>query len=418
MTDDAMQAAADPVQPSQIIPDAATHENPQAGKLPEAEAPKEQKPVSTRDAIAKAFDEADAKSKAEATDKGKQAAEDAKAKADAAIKDDKAKEPEKAEKPRSDDGKFAKAEKDEPDAKAEKSAAEKPAAERGAPEDNRQSEGRKHSEPPARFLPEARTKWANVPNEVKAEFHRVSQEYEAEVTKHKQSAERYEPLRQFDEIARTNGRELKDSLAKVVEIEQAIARNPIAGLDAVLREIGPRKADGTPVSLYEVAAHIVQQGPQAYQQSVAQAMPQHQATQRQDNPEIAQLRAELQSMRAEQTVVPVVNKFASEHPDFEALAPQIKTILDKGVIDEIYGTGLSLEQKLTEAYRMAGGSLPSRSEPLAAAPEHSEATMARPVDPDGQKSIKGAPTSGQTGDPKWRPKSNREALERAFASAR
>src|SRR5690606_3199411 len=167
-----------------------------------------------------------------AREKAEKAAESAKAKADEAKeaeKAEKAAKPEKQERSRGEDGKFAKAETEQP-GQADKRAAEKPATGQDG-EKPRQSEGRGHSEPPARFLPEARQKWANVPNEVKAEIHRVSQEMEAEITKHRDASERYEAIRQFDEVARSNGRELKDSLAKVAQVEQALARNPIAGLD-------------------------------------------------------------------------------------------------------------------------------------------------------------------------------------------
>ncbi|WP_201027741.1 hypothetical protein, partial [Salmonella enterica] len=91
--------------------------------------------------------------------------------------------------------------------------------------------------------------WGNVPNPVKGEIARMSQEHEAEVTKYREAGERYEPIRQFDEIAKSNGRELKDSLAKLVEVERALTQNPIAGLEAVLREVGPRKADGSHLNL-------------------------------------------------------------------------------------------------------------------------------------------------------------------------
>lgn len=416
MTDVAQTAAAEQsvVHASQIIEERQTHESPRAGHMPEADAPKPEpsKPLSTREAIAKAFDEAEKGTQ----DKAKAAADDAKAKVTEA---EKAPKPEKVDPVRGEGGKFAKAEPVQPEAKAEQGAPEKAAAERGAPEE-RQSEGRKYSEPPARFLPEARTKWANVPNEVKTEFHRVSQELEGEITKYKQSSERYEQLRQYDDIARNNGRELKDSLAKVVEIETALSRNPIAGLDAVLREIGPRKADGSHLTLLEVAQHIVQ-NPQAYHSATSQVSQashsQPQAQQR--NPEIEALRSEINSMK-QQAILPEIERFYDAHSitpgsDIEnALA----SVLESGVIEKIYGNGLSLTQRLSEAYRMAGGLPPSRSEPEVAAAPAPVVPQGRPVDPDGAKSIRGAPSAGQTGETKPRFKSNREALEAALAQFR
>lgn len=308
--------------------------------------------------------------------KADKAVDDAKVKADDAAK---AERQPKAEKPVKNDA--VDGENPEP---VEKSAAQKPATGQDGQE-RRQSEGQ-HREPPARFLPEARTKWANVPNEVKAEFHRVSQEMETEITRHKEASDRYEQFRRFDDMAKANGRDFAtESIPKVLEFERMIQRNPIAALDFALKETGSQ------YSLYDVAQAIVQRGPQAVQQAFSHG--QGQPAQLQPNHEIEALKAEIQAMRVETTVKPVVAEFQRSHPDLDARSVQMEAILKSGVIDQIYGSGLSLEQKLAEAYRMAGGVPPSRSEPHDL-PAHSE-PPARPVDPDaGKKSVRGAPVDG------------------------
>ena len=419
MTDVAQTAAAEQsvVHASQIIEERQTHESPRAGHMPEADAPKPEpsKPLSTREAIAKAFDEAEKG----AQDKAKAAADDAKAKV---VEAEKAPKPEKVDPVRGEGGKFAKAEPVQPEAKAEQGAPEKAAAERGAPEE-RQSEGRKYSEPPARFLPEARTKWANVPNEVKTEFHRVSQELEGEITKYKQSSERYEQLRQYDDIARNNGRELKDSLAKVVEIETALSRNPIAGLDAVLREIGPRKADGSPLTLLEVAQHIVQ-NPQAYHSATSQvSQAVHSQPQAQQPPQDieALIERKFAAMEQRAAVMPEITKFYTDYqirPGSD-VENRLANVLESGLLEQLYGNGLSTEERLQEAARIAGITrMPSQSVPEANLAPAAVAPQARPVDPDGARSVRGAPSAGQTGETKPRFKSNREALEAALAQFR
>lgn len=335
----------------------------------------------------------DAKTDTETKAKAEAAAKDAKAKADDAQKADKKEDHKdaKAERQRAEDGKFAKADEEKTDAKADKGEPEKAAAERSAHDDNRQSEGRKYAEPPARFLPEARGKWANVPNEVKAEFHRVAQEYEQENAGFRQSHERYQQFRQYDEIARGNGRDLRESLEKIVNVERAIAQNPIAGIDMILREIGPRKQDGTPLTLMEVARHIVQ-NPQAYQ-SASAPVPQTS----QNSPEVKALESKLASLEtrlATASIQPVIDAFANTHPDYAQLEPQIAAILEAGVIEKLYGDSLSADQKLAEAYRMAGGRGPSsRSEP-APSIAHSE-PKDEPSKDAGTKSIRGAPANGE-----------------------
>lgn len=320
---------------------------------------------------------------------------DGKDKPEAKAKDDKdaAAKVEKTEKPRADDGKFAKAQTDEETdaAKAEKGAPAKAATGQEGSE-RRTSEGR-HPEPPARFLPEARAKWANVPNEVKAEIQRVSQEMEQENQGFKASHDRYTQLKDYDDLARSNGRDLRESLAKLNEVENAIARNPIEGLDAVLREIGPRKQDGSPLTIMDVAQYLTQ-NPQAYQaRTSAPHMPQPAA--QQANPEIEQLKAQVYSLVANQTILPVVEKFSEGKPDFDALSDTIGKILSEGIVDRLYGPGLSLEQKLSEAYRIAGGQGPSSRSDTELPLAHSEATPPRPVNPDaGKKSVRGAPADG------------------------
>jgi hypothetical protein len=119
-------------------------------------------------------------------------------------------------------------------------------------------------------------------------------------------------------------------------------------------------------------------------------------------------------MRAEQAtqaVVPVVSQFAEAHSDFNDLFPQIKSILESQVIERMYGNGLSHEQKLAEAYRMAGGkSLPS-PDTTQAAPEHSDVARV-PSKDAGTKSIRGAPSDGADTDTEEATSDLREMLRK------
>lgn len=351
--------------------------------------PKQDRPETVADSIRSVIKEHDEKAT-----KAEEAKVD-KADAKPEVKSEPKAEKPQAEKARAEDGKFAKAVTgvDPVKVEADKSAAEKPATERAETDDKRSSEGRKYVEPPARFLPEARTKWANVPNEVKAEMHRVSQEYEHREQQTRSTVERYETIRQFDEQARANGRDLKDSLNKMVQIEQALARSPVMGLEMILREIGPRKADGSPMSLHDIATQVARLSPQQYAQNMGMHQQQAQPRQQQADPKVAQLEqtvASLQSMMVQQQANPIIQSFAAAHPDYYALEQSIADVLKSGIIDRIHGTGLTPEQKLAQAYRIAGGQGPSShasadsQAPIPVLPKD------RPVDPAGQKSITGA----------------------------
>lgn len=319
--------------------------------------------------------------KADAKAKGEKAAEDAKAKLDDAK--DKTKQ-------RAPDGKFSKKEGDGGIDDHDDDHDDKP-----KPAPRADETPRKYAEPPAKFLPEARIKWANVPNEIKAEFHRVEQEREAEVQRYRADAEEYETLREYRDMAKRSGTDLKRALDSYVGMENELRRDPIAGLEQVVQNLGLRKQDGTPVTLYDVATRIVQQGPEAFQRSVQQPQYQpHSPPQPQSDPRVEALEQEIRALRAETSVLPVIRQFEAAHPDFDQIAPQVQAILDSGVIDRLYGNGLSIEQKLGEAYRIAGGKAPSSVDTRAADAPHSE-VEARPVNPDaGRKSIRGAPANG------------------------
>lgn len=318
MNDAVSDLAANEAATSQIIEprDADVGAQGRGADIPAEEAPKEEaKPLSSRDAIAKAFDEAAEKSKG----------------------DEPESEGGKEEKPatKSDEPKPAKAEEKpaegaEKAAEADKGEADKPAAAREREAGERQSEGRKHAEPPARFLPEATQKWANTPNEVKAEIHRVNQEYEAQLSEAKEKAQRYEEIRQYDEMARQSGRDgIKESLATMVRIEQAIQRSPVMGLEMVLRESGLRKQDGSPLSLYDVAQMVARQTPQQFAQNMAHITQQAQVQpQRQSSvpPEVEEVRKELSSLKTELAaakVAPIVEQFSNSHPTITRWRPKL-----------------------------------------------------------------------------------------------
>lgn len=356
-------------------------------KTPEPQ--KVEKPESAGDTVRGELARIREEEAADAKTKGEKAAQDAKAKVDEAEKD------EKPAKARGEDGKFAKAkvegEEPEADAKAEKGEPEKAATERAETDKSRQSEGQKYHEPPARFLPKAKEAWANVPNAVKGEIARLEQEHEAEVGKYREAGERYERLREYDDIAKSNGRDLKDSLAKMVEVERALAQNPIAGLEAILREIGPRKADGSHLSLMDVLQYVAQ-NPQAYQQAVNQ--PRQQPQQRQPDPEVQALKQEIQSMRAEQTAQSIIAPFAAQNPRFNELQEDIAFFLNSGKIP----ASLTPQERLEAAYDMAVRINPTSSvAPSQAQEERPAVAKPAPSDPAGAKSIRGAP-NGQDPD--------------------
>ncbi|RYG87233.1 MAG: hypothetical protein EON59_08010 [Alphaproteobacteria bacterium] len=326
---------------------------------------------SLRDTIAD-----EVKKEAEAREDGKP---DADAEADA--KEPKAEEPkeEKAKTERAPDGKFAAKDKSEA-APSEKSTDASPAPANDAAD---KADAKHYPEPPKNFLPDSKEMWRNVPRPVRRDIEVMTREHAAEIERSREVAERYEPVRRFDEVARSNGRNLGESLQRVVEIETALQSNPIFGLNKILQEIGPRKGDGQAYSIYEVAEHIVAQGPQAFQQSMQQV----QRSQPQpEDPRIAEMQQELANTKAEMIRTSVVEPFMRDRPRYTELEDSIASVLRSGMIP----ASLSAPERLEAAYVMAERLNPPSAPALQ--PDPAPAPESRAADSlNGQKSIRSAP---------------------------
>jgi hypothetical protein len=345
----------------------------------EVSQPEDKAPANEADKDAEAA-KADAK-----VEKGQEKPKDEKA-------EEKPKEPAKTE--RAPDGKFA--------AKAQE---EKP-AEAAA----RQIEQSIKSAP-AKFMPDAKEKWAHTPRAVQREVETMIAASERREQEHRETSERYSRLRDFDELARSNGRDLRESLERVKAFEDTMRASPITALNMALMEVGPRKNDGQPYSLYEVAQFIVGQGPEGYQRLVQQQQPQQQ----QEDPRIGQLQRQLQEVQAQTIADNVIAPFKASHPRYEELQDDIAFFLKSGKIDP----NLSHLDRLEVAYDMAERINPS---PHASAYEDKDG-----LEPEGDrvernlsgsKSIKSAPGSITPDEEPERGGSIREQLERAIRNQR
>lgn len=346
--------------------------------------PADTKPASVRDDIEAAFAEQDEKvdEKAEADEKKAVATKEADAKTDKVEAKD---EPKKAAKDEAKpDAKAASDEKSAPQADTKADGAEEP----HDGEDKQDGKPARYSEAPRNFLPDSREVWRNVPRAVRRDIETMVKEHETAIGHFRAANERYETVRDFDELARSNGRELRESLSRVVEFENLLASNPVAGLNRILMEAGPRKADGQPVSLYEVADFIVKQGPQGYQQIVAHR---DQPQQQQSNPEVEGLKKQIADMQVQMATSSIIEPFAASHPRYYELQDDIALFLSSGKVPG----SLSPAERLEVAYGMA-----ERINPLSrvandhasdGADELHERRAAK--DFSGSKSIKSSPGS-------------------------
>lgn len=118
-----------------------------------------------------------------------------------------------------------------------------------------------HREAPARFSPDAKTAWETAPEPVKAEVHRAIKELEQGHQKYKADAEAWSDLREFDQIAKQHGTTVKQALQGYISLEQQLKNDPLGGLEAIVSRIGLKAPDGRPLTLHDIAAHVVGQAP-------------------------------------------------------------------------------------------------------------------------------------------------------------
>lgn len=272
-------------------------------------------------------------------------------------------------------------------------------------------------EAPKRFSSDvaATTDWDKVPESVQAAVHRVQREMEEGINKYKPSHDRYEAVREFDEIARSNGHDLRQSLEKVVAIEQAFTRNPIEGFNHICNHFG--------LNMRQVAAHIMGQKAedvQVQQDGVINGLRQ----------ELAELKKQVSSVSNgfhEQRLSATdkeVEAFASmpENARFYDLMGDIAFFLKSDKVD----ANLPPIERLKAAYQFADRLNPDpNAKAVSAQASDAAAALASDAEKEalaaqtrrGEKSITGAPSAGS--DPARREPSSsvKDSLKKAFAQA-
>ena len=313
-------------------------------KVPDIPAPKEAKPEAEapkqtrRESIEKAVKEAEAK------------AEKLKAETPEA----------KVARERTEQGKFA--------PKAPDPAAQ---AKAKPPEATQPGERKRHDDPPARFNETAKANWANAPEDVRAEVYRMQENLEKGYEKHKESAERYDKIRQYDERARQNGGDVSRVLEDVDRIQTMLRTDPVRGLSE-LAQVGG-------FDLHKVAAHIAGMPAPQVNQQYAQAM---QAKDRQ----IAELQGRLNEHSQKEDTARAVAEAQAKYPDLEARLPYIENYIKSGILQ---GTPAEV---LDKAYMLAS-MIPASSAPPAQPPTTTP-VAASPASPNpaGQRSVSGSPS--------------------------
>jgi hypothetical protein len=357
---------------------------PVEAKLPEAEPKPEVKknPDQQRsDAVKNAID------KALKPEEAKPAKADAKPEAE--IK------PEPVAKDRAADGKFA------APVAAEPKPEPKPTAFRDAP---------------PRFDDAAKSEWEAVPEGTRGAIHRTVRELEQGITKHREAAEAFEPIRKYADMAKQSGTDLATALQRFTGMEQELRRNPIAGLQAVVANLGIKNPQtGMPVTLRDIAAHVLGQKPD-------QVASQHEASNQQLRQQVAQLQQQIsgvtqhvQSQQQEARVASVASEwdgFKASNPRATELEPYMAEFLQKYPAP----ANMPVRERLADAYAFAAAKFPSPTGAHTAdqlAPLAQTQAQPKPINPAGQKSVSGAP-SGKA-EVATRKLSRKEAINKAMS---
>jgi len=258
-----------------------------------------------------------------------------------------------------------------------------------------------HHHPLPRMSPRAAAAWDKVPEEVRADAHRMYREIEQAFRKYKGAHDVMQTIAPYEKMAREQGTTLARVLENHVGIEDKLRSDPIGGLEVIVHNLNLQTPDGQKLTFKDLAWHHLNQSPE--QQQLIQQRNEAQATRLQ----LEQMRREQQALvnemrRAQyaqhfQTTRGAVDQYAGTRPRFDELGPLIHREIQLGF-------------SLDEAYR--------RAELLAGPPTAAQTRAQTPAQtrtPD--RSISGAPSgglNGANGARTGKPVSRKDALEHAF----
>jgi len=260
------------------------------------------------------------------------------------------------------------------------------------------------AEPPNRFSADAKSAWKDAPEPVRAEIHRAVKELESGIDKYREEVAEFEPLREYNQMAKQHGTSIRDALDRYTGLERMLAgENPMAAIQDVMSYAG--------VSPQQFAAQVLQESgiegdvtPEHLAQ--LQNAGQQDSVIRSLRNEIAALKQEINGVSTtvqDQKTAEIerqVTEFAADKPRFEELSEDIKFFIESGRTDN-----------LAEAYELAERLNPA---PVASEPPPVEEPTPDAQPKKGSLSVTGAPSSGSNPANRKPPSSAKDAVDRSF----
>jgi len=257
-------------------------------------------------------------------------------------------------------------------------------------------------EPPSRMAEHGKRDWANTPETVRGEVHRMRNEYEKAAQYYQGVSEAYKPIAHFDRMAREQGTTLQAAVSNYVGIEAKLRADPIAGLDTIIHNLGLTDPQtGRRIGLRDVAYHVLSQSPEQLnqvQQGNRQTAAQHQIGSLYQK--VDALERQNQQMQYAQRFTQTrsaVDVFAEAHPRFDELGDLIERELRLGF-------------PLDQAYQRAELLRPASHAPQTRTPS----AQTRPADRSISGSPDVAPSNGASRRPKDASPNPRAALQNAY----
>jgi hypothetical protein len=257
-------------------------------------------------------------------------------------------------------------------------------------------------EPPPRWAQTAKEKWEGLDDEVKHEVTRTVKELENGYVKHKESADKWMELKEFEDLATSHKVTIKDALKNYTALEKGlVSANPsdkIAALEEVFRvaKITPK----------EYAAYINGQTPD-------QVQVKSETTIRNLETKLAAMESQLKSVTGnieQETQAKneaYLNNWAKDKPLVDQLATNIAEYVNKqGLsLDDAYAKSFSDFQALAAQ----AGFIPHQQAPTEPILDLTAQTRI------GKKAIVGAPSLGSYPATQKPSNSAAEAVRKAFA---
>ena len=275
---------------------------------------------------------------------------------------------------------------------------------RGQPEYKRLPPHAPFAEPPQRISESARRDWADTPETVRGDIHRMHHEFGRAYQQYRGAAEAFQPIAKYHQMAQQHGTTLEKALNNYTGIEQKLRADPLAGLETIVYNLGlTDPQSGKRIDLRDIAYTVLSQSPEQLQQ-LKMGNQQTAASQQIGalHQEIAGLKNYLGQMHNQQQFASKrsqVDQFAATHPR-----------IDEQVFGTVVANELKLGFDLDTAYRRAELLVPATH----AAQTGTTSAQTRPVD----RSIHGnpdvAPSNGASRRPQKASGSAREAAQNAM----